>query len=186
MSTSGFVGPRDRVRAGFTARLTAPSPPNRPGVGRGSSRHCLGQSAKKANLLADLVGPRDLVCAGFTARLTAPAYQSGQLSRKARVDSPKSVRIHSKKLTSVSIHFKKCVPICWLILLSQGNLCLQASRLASLPPAHQSGQLSGKLSVTIQLQKMEKAEICPKVLEFTQKNSLVLAFTYKNVCQSTG
>jgi hypothetical protein len=72
-----------------------------------------------------------------------PAYQSGQLSRKARVDSPKSVRIHSKNLTSVSIHLKKCVPIYWLILLGQEILCVQASRLASLPPAHQSGQPNG-------------------------------------------
>jgi hypothetical protein len=51
----------------------------------------------------------------------------------------KSVRIHSKKLTSVSIHLKKCVPINWLILLGQEILCVQASQLASLLPAHQSG-----------------------------------------------
>jgi hypothetical protein len=62
---------------------------------------------------------------------------------RLRVDSPKSVRIHSKKLTCVSIHSKKCVPICWLIWLGQGVLCVQASRLTSLPPAHQSGP-SGK------------------------------------------
>jgi hypothetical protein len=82
-----------------------------------------------------------------------PAYQSDQLSRKARVDSPKSVRNHSKKLTSVSIHLKKCVLICWLILCGQGNLCVQASRLASLPPAHQSGQPSGKAKCYYSLTK---------------------------------
>jgi hypothetical protein len=38
-----------------------------------------------------------------------------------------------KKLTTVSIHLKKCVPIYWLILLGQGILCVHASRLA--PPA---------------------------------------------------
>jgi hypothetical protein len=60
-----------------------------------------------------------------------------------RVDSPKSVRIHAKKFTSACIHFIKCVPICWRTWLGQGILCVQASRLASLPPASQSGP-SGK------------------------------------------
>jgi hypothetical protein len=55
----------------------------------------------------------------------------------------KVLEFTQKKLTSVRIYFKKCVPICWLIWLGQGILSVQALRLASLPPAHQSGP-SGK------------------------------------------
>jgi hypothetical protein len=53
-----------------------------------------------------------------------------------RVDSPKCVIIHAKKFARARIHLTKT---CWLNWLGQGILCVQASRLASLPPAHQSG-----------------------------------------------